>query len=303
MPAPSKIRPRPLILLLLLSFFLVGAAPAPKPADKTICFAISAMVSPARTFSYYQDFIHYLTAKIGRKVCLKQRKTYREVNDLLSAGSVECGFICTGAFVHTDPKNEFPMIAVPVIQGKETYQSYIIVARKSPYTSIKDLEGKVFAYTDDLSNTGALYPRYLIGKMGVEDEEFFAYSFYTHSHDKSIQAVVLGIADGAAVDSLVYRFLQKRRDPIILKTRVIQRSPDFGIPPIVASPKTKPLFRQKMREVLLAMDRDPAGRKILRNLEIDRFARPRRGLYDSVIEMEKFLRNRKKGSPAHRAGK
>ena len=261
-----------------------------------ISFAISAMISPEKTFSYYQDFLDYLSKKFGQRVVLKQRRTYQEVNDLLELGAVDYAFICTGAYLRAEKNFKLPVAAIPIIYGKDTYQSYIIVAKESPIKTFDDLRGRIFAYTDDLSNTGALYPEYLIRKEGAIPEQFFSYFFYTHSHDKSIEAVARGIADGAAVDSLVYDSLKERNDLSVEKTRVILSSQPFGMPPVVVSPKTAKPFRERFQAILFGMDQDPEGKKILKNLKIDRFVEPSAGLYDSVREMENFLKASRKTS-------
>lgn len=266
---------------------------AAEPArEGHICFAISAMISPQRTFSAYRDLLDYLGERLGRRVELKQRRTYQEVNDLFAAGEVDCGLLCTGAYIHGDQHLRSGVVAVPVVGGQQSYRSYLIVAKESPYRSLDDLRNKVFAFTDDLSNTGTLYPHYLLAKRGAAADTFFAYTFYTHSHDKSVQAVARGIADGAAVDSLVYDSLVSLGDATAAATRVIQRSPPFGIPPVVVSPRVAPQLRARLRDILLTLHEEPRGKAILAALQIDRFAPPTPGLYASVEEMEAFVAGR-----------
>ncbi|RMF81253.1 MAG: hypothetical protein D6739_09435, partial [Nitrospirae bacterium] len=205
---------------LLLTATSAGAAAGAgvSSAERGLCFAISAMVSPARTFSDYAAFVRLLGRRLGQPVELKQRKTYEQVNELLRTGNADCGLVCTGAFVHADRHFKETVVAVPVIHGEVTYHSYIIVRKERPYRRFEDLRGKVFAFTDELSNTGALYPTYLLAKRGQVPDEYFSYTFFTHSHDKSVEAVARGLADGAAVDSLVYDALVASGDPNALAT-------------------------------------------------------------------------------------
>ncbi len=258
-------------------------------AERGLCFAISAMVSPARTFSDYQAFMRLLGKRLHQPVELKQRKTYEEVNELLRTGNADCGLVCTGAFIHADRHFKETVVAVPVVHGEETYHSYVIVRKDRPYTSFADLKGKVFAFTDELSNSGALYPTYLLAKRGETPDHYFSYTFFTHSHDKSVEAVARGLADGAAVDSLVYDALVAAAGPCALATRIIHRSPPFGIPPVVVSPKLPPDHRRKIARALLTFADEPEGKAALARLGIDRFARPPAHLYDSVREMESFV--------------
>jgi len=258
-------------------------------AERGLCFAISAMVSPARTYTDYQAFMRLLGKRLHQPVELKQRKTYEEVNELLRTGNADCGLVCTGAFIHADRHFKETVVAVPVMGGKETYRSYIIVRKDRPYTSFADLKGKVFAFTDELSNSGALYPTYLLAKRGTHPDDYFSYTFFTHSHDKSVEAVARGLADGAAVDSLVYEALVAAGGPCALSTRIIHRSPSFGIPPVVVSPKLPADHREKIARALLTFADDAEGKAALARLGIDRFARPPADLYDSVREMESFV--------------
>jgi len=278
----------------LLFALLPGAAVADEGVAGTahgLCFAISAMVSPARTFTDYQAFVQLLAKRLGQPVELKQRKTYEEVNELLRTGNADCGLVCTGAFIHADRHFKETVVAVPVMGGKETYHSYVIVRKGQPYTSFEQLKGHIFAFTDELSNSGALYPHYLLAKRGETPETYFSYTFFTHSHDKSVEAVARGLADGAAVDSLVYDALLAAGDPNVATTRVVHRSPPFGIPPVVVSPKLPPDHRERIAQALLTFAEDSEGKAALARLGIDRFVRPPAGLYDSVRDMEAFVEN------------
>jgi phosphonate transport system substrate-binding protein len=76
-----------------------------------------------------------------------------------------------------------------------------------------------------------MYPTYVVQQLGSSPEDFFARTFFTYSHDEAIRAVASGVADGAAVDSLVYEYAVARDPSLAEKVRVIHRSPDFGIRP------------------------------------------------------------------------
>lgn len=145
-----------------------------------------------------------------------------------------------------------------------------------------DLRGKVFAFTDPISLSGRVYPTHLVQQLNATPEEFFARTLFTYSHDEAIRAVASGVADGAAVDSLVYE-LALIRDPSLKdKIRLIHTSPDFGIPPVVASPFTRPQVRTELETLLLNMADDPAAQEALSAIEIERFVLIDDSAYDDV---------------------
>ena len=74
-------------------------------------------------------------------------------------------------------------------------------------------------------------------------------------------------------------------DPSILDaTRIVQRSPPWGMPPVVVHPDTDADLKGRLRSLLLGMHDDPAGKEVLESLGIDRFVVPDASLYDSVRE-------------------
>ena len=252
---------------------------------QTLRVAVAAMVSPKETFIYYRELIDYIGAKLDRDVVLVQRKTYGEVNDLLTREHIDLAFICTGPFVTGNEKFGFEAIATPVIRGQPVYQSYLIVHRDSPFHALEDLKGRDFAFTDPDSNTGAMVPRYWLKQMDVKPETFFRTVIYTYSHDNAIMAVAKKLVDAAAVDGHLWEYYQLRNDFYSGKTRVIKKSEPFGSPPLVVSNAMDPGLKSALVHIVLTMHEDPEGLRILSGLMIDRFEAPRAEWYAPVKTM------------------
>ncbi|MHB1015489.1 MAG: substrate-binding domain-containing protein [Desulfurivibrionaceae bacterium] len=251
------------------------------PDLQALRIGVGAILSPQGTVHSYQPLIDYLGRKMGKPAILVQRKTYQELNDLLARNVVDLGFICTGAYAEDVKKEAVSLLVVPRINGRTTYRAFIIVPAASPIRKFGDLRGKVFAFTDPLSNTGYLYPLSLLQGMGQQPETFFGRTIFTYSHDRSMAAVMEGIADGASVDSLVYAFANKSNPEISRRTKVIWESPDFGIPPVVVPRTISPALKALLKELLLGMHRDAEGKKALAALGVERFVEPEPRLYDS----------------------
>jgi len=247
--------------------------------------AVAAMTSPRETHLYYSNLVTYIARKMGMRASIVQRKTYAEVNELLKAGKVDLAFLCSGGYVMASADSSVELLCAPVINGRNTYQSFIIVPAKSADTCLLDLRGKVFAYTDPLSNTGYLFPHWLLKEMGENPERFFKQTVFTHGHDNSIQMVARGIVDGAAVDGLVYEYLRQRRPITIAQTRVVQKSPDFGMPPVVTRRGIAPELKKRLLETMTSMHQDSAGFEILKALGIERFTSVDDSMYASVRAM------------------
>lgn len=308
MPWPIKATLRPMLPVLLLglglTLVLSGCTqqeesrrvdfslvrPVPRPAvppspGQSLRVAVGAMVSPQQTFHHYRDLLTYLGAKLGRQIHLVQRKTYGEINKLLGRGEIDLAFICSGPYAAGGKLYNLELLAAPEVQGRHFYRSYLIVNAQSPYRSLADLRGRVFAFTDPESNTGKIVPTFWLALLGQRPETFFAQVIYTHAHDNSIMAVARGLVDGAAVDGLIWDFYHRIDPSFTAQTRIIKRSEPFGIPPVVVSHHLPTQFKQAIRQVLLTMHQDPQGREILSGLLIDRFVPAQDEWYDSVRYM------------------
>ncbi|MHC4594423.1 MAG: substrate-binding domain-containing protein [Planctomycetota bacterium] len=296
------------VLLIAMVMFLVQAEhlePAkrislqPSPADAVsfpphtdrLKIAVGAIISPAESLTFYEDIFDYIGEKLGRGVDMIQRKTYTEVNFLMKEGRIDAAFVCSRPYVEGHRDFGMELLCVPVCFGKTEYYSYFIVHKDSSIQKLEDLRGKVFAFTDPLSNTGTLIPTYVLVKMGETPESFFRRYIYTYSHDNSIRSVAEKFVDGAAVDSLIWEYLNAKGQEWPAQTRIIYRSAPCGIPPVVVSPSIDQELKAKLRSAFLNMHNDPRGREILKSVLIDRFAEIGDSAYDSIRQMETSVKN------------
>ncbi len=250
--------------------------------------AVAAMISPKETFFYYRELLDLAGEHLNRQVKLIQRQTYEEINDLLRDGKLDMAFICSGAYVAAHDRFGLEILAVPQVNGRSVYFSYFIVPKTSTIEKITDLKGKKFAFTDPLSNTGKISPTYVLAQKGLSPETFFSKTIYTYSHDNSITAVAEKQVDGAAVDSLVWDYLNRTKPELIGKTRIIAVSEPYGIPPVVTGPGTDPALRERLRQFLLHVHETEQGRQVLANIMIDRFVPGTDEMYDSIRRIRKW---------------
>lgn len=246
---------------------------------------VAAIISPAGTAESYDTLAHYLGERLGRPVVLVQRRTYSEMNELIEAQAVDLAFVCTSAYIEGHDRFGMELLVAPQVNGETVYHSDLIVPATSDAQSMADLRGRVFAFTDPISFSGRVYPTYLLQTMGETPEHFFDRTFFTYSHEKAIQAVAAGVADGAAVDSLVLDYALRRDPTLTPKLRVIHRSPPFGIPPVVVPPGLATHQKALLLNLLLTMHEDAVGRTVLDELGIDRFVLIDDSAYAGVREL------------------
>ncbi|GLI38681.1 phosphate/phosphite/phosphonate ABC transporter substrate-binding protein [Geobacter hydrogenophilus] len=255
--------------------------------------AVAAMISPETTRQYYEELLRLVADRMGRRAVFSQRRTYAEVNTMVMNKEVDAAFVCAGPYVQGHEQFGMEILAVPVVHGVKVYHSYIIANRNSSYTSLNDLRGKKFAFTDPDSNTGSMVPTYMLAKRGETPDSFFGDHFFSNSHDNSIKAVANGQADGAAVDSLIWEFMNTIDPNVTSRTRIIEKSSPYGIPPIVVHPAMDPATKKKLKQVLLTLHEHKESAELLAKLQIDRFAEGDDKAYDTVREMSRWLEKEK----------
>lgn len=260
-------------------------AVAHKKTGPTLHVAVAAMTSPQTTGRLYHDLILLIGEKLHYNVEFIQRPTYTEVDKLLETNQVDVAFVCSGSYALGHDLYGLELLVIPVIEGKTTYNSNIIVANDSPFQSFNDLRHKRFAFTSKTSNTGCLAPSFLLATDGESAKTFFSETLMSHGHDNSIQAVANGLVDGAAVDSLILDHMISENNPDALAVRVIHTSSDFAIPPVVVPKQLDPELKQQLRNFFLEVHHSDEGRQILSALRIDHFTIGNDTDYNSIREM------------------
>lgn len=257
-----------------------------RPEEPTIRFGITAvfLYDRLKMLARWQS---YLEAATGVRVQFIQRGVYSPIIDGLRAGQIDFAWIC--GFPYVLHARELRLLAVPVWRTRPVYQSYLIAGQTSAIASLDDLRGRSFAFSDPLSNSGYLYVRYLLARRNTRADSFFGRSFFAHSHPNVVEAVADGLADGGAVDGYVWEVLAEVMPGLTSRTRVIQRSPEFGFPPLVAGAHVTARAFARMQRALLAMHDAPDGRAVLAELRLDRLDAGQPRQFESIGEMAKVV--------------
>jgi len=257
--------------------------------SKGVTIAIAPVISPKRSLILYEDLVKYLEKKSNIPIKIIQKNTYEEINNILKIGYADLGFVCTSSFILCERDFKAEIFVIPQVKGALTYNSYIIVNVNSTFKKFEDLKGKSFAFCDPLSLSGFFYPISKLKLMNKNYLSFFYSTIFTNSHDNSIRAVADGIVDGAAVDSIVYNYLVDSKDTYVKKTKVIEISPSFGIPPIINRSGLNRKIKKELQNIFINMHSDPEGYEILRKIYIDKFVLPRYDIYTSAKELMRNL--------------
>ena len=233
---------------------------------------------------FLSRFRAYLEGALGQSVMFVQKRSYAEIVEQMLNGTLQAAWVCGYPFVRYQAFLQ--LLAVPVYQGGPTYRAYIITrATARPAQDFSELQGKVFAYSDPLSNSGYLYPQDCLKTLKQRDGAFFRKTFFTFSHQNVIAAVASGLADAGSVDGYVWDSVNALSSRLTSRTHILQKSGLFGFPPFVCPRMIEPSMQAKLSAAFVEMQHTEPGKQLLSELRLEKFILAQPSLFDGVAAM------------------
>jgi len=229
----------------------------------------------------------YLSGQLETRVSFVTRDEYQPLHDLLSSGQIDALWTCGYPYVRF--QSQLRLLAVPLYQGRPTYQSYLI--RPKGVGAVRgwaDLRGKVFAYSDPLSNSGWLVAQGQMATAGIGTRDLKR-AFFAHGHRNVAEAVAARLAQAGSIDGYVWETMLLQGMAAATHTEVLWKSPLHGFPPIVASLGAGHLRIDALQATLLGMSGDSAGRELLKALNLDGFVAGNPALFDSIRQLARSV--------------
>lgn len=227
----------------------------------------------------------YLSEKTGQKVRLVFTKNYDEMRALIESGSIDVAYLCGATYVETRKSTDLEIIAIPVAKQNSNYFSYVIARKECKCNNFLDFKQKIYAFSDPKSNSGSIVPKYELLKRGINPRQFFKKTITTYDHSESIHAVAVGFVDGASVDSIVYDAFIRSYPEMSEKIKIVQKMGPYPSTPIIVRSNLATKLKNRLRNAILLMDREPFGSEILFRLGIDRFIMKEKYDYSSIEMM------------------
>jgi phosphonate transport system substrate-binding protein len=200
---------------------------------------------------------------------------------------VDVAFMCAPSFVWLrnlrPPPAELLGVA-PVFddernRGRPVYFCDVIVRDDAPIRTFSDLRGSAWAYNDKSSLSGYYGLLDKLAESG-EDQTFFGSVTCSGSHLNSIEAILQGQADAAAIDSNVLR-IRFRETPALRSTlRVIDSWGPYPIQPIVVNSSLHPHLKEQLRAAFFATNENERTRRVLQRFGLSHFVAVNRETYN-----------------------
>ena len=202
------------------------------------------------------------------------------------AEEADVAFMCAPSFIWLRDLQPPPVELLGVLpvfddernQGQPVYFCDVVVRNDAPIHAFSELEGGSWAYNDACSLSGYYS---LLNKLAESDvdETYFDNIFCSGSHLDSIEAVLSGEADAAAIDSNVLRIRHREAPALRSKLRVIESWGPFPIQPLVVRSALATDLKQRLRTAFLATEENQRTHQILKEFGLTRFVVADQGDY------------------------
>ncbi len=254
--------------------------------DNTAPLRFATFLSPIM-YSTYAHIARYLSEKVGSQATLKVGQSFDEFTE----GQVDVAFICGLPYVRMASQDPCPveLLAAPVLMGERyhhrpIYFSDVITRSDSPYSSLDDLGGCVWAYNERASHSGCNLVCYSLLERG-KSPDYFGKTVRSGSHLRSLEMVLAGEADAAAIDSHLSDLLRSRDKALAARLRIIGVLGPSSIPPIVVSRGLGNELKCKLQDALVTMHLNDCGARELREGLIERFVAVKDEDYGDIRKM------------------
>lgn len=236
-----------------------------------------------------QPIVDILRQRLGMEVQPFVATDYTGVVEALRVNKLDIAFLTPASYVLAKNEANVRVALKSERKGNPYYYAAIITRADSGIKKLEDLRGKTFAFGDPLSTSAYVFPRKMFHDRGIDPVRDFKQILYSGGHDATVLAVLNGKVDAGATyanspdseDTAWMRYLKNPDD--VKKIRAIAFSEPIPADNLVINGNLDPSIARRVEEIFLELSRDPAGKKMLRDLyQIDGFVTATDKDYDSV---------------------
>ncbi len=274
-----------IIVVILIGMVTIIHARADTDTGSSHPFVISGVVINSGASKTLNDFVAYLSQQSDYPMQPVFVSTYEELSLLLRKHPNAIGWTCGAPFVEDSIKDGQQLIGVPLLKGKPMYYSLVIRARGRKEQSLADFGGQVLAYSDPRSNSGFLAPTYSLAQQDIDIRKHFRLLLHAGNHERSIESLLSGMADVAAVDEYVWIEYIKNHPQAGESLEVIAKMGPYPFTPVVAG---KTVSRKTINRLLTSLEKmpdTPSGKIFLQEFGLDGFVERPASFYQPIQNM------------------
>lgn len=243
------------VLACCLAAGTVQAAAPDCPNGGTIHYGVVPGEDTTQLLPIYGRIGKLIADRVGCEVAVQTGTNYTAVIEAMRAHRVDIATF--GAFSYVLAHAVANAEAVATFAAADgtpgTYYATITTWPGSGLTTLQDVKGKAFAFSDPASTSGHLIPSYGLVKAGIDPEKDIT-PFYTGSHTASFEAlrnhkVPVGELNSIAIAGAELAGFYNPADYVTL-----WKSPPIPNGPVAVRGDLPPGFKARLTQILRSLD-------------------------------------------------
>ena len=184
-----------------------------------IIFGVNPFVEPDRIRKTYVPILEQVCDSVGLKCRTLIVRSYDALSESVEKSIIDVGWFSPFAYVNAHETCGANVLVTPKVQGRCSYNGYIVARKDGRVHSLNDLKGKTFAYVDKKSASGYLYARDMIKQNHMNPDTIFEKVVFLGNHNNVVNAILAGEVDAGATYDEVYN--QARADGLFRDELII----------------------------------------------------------------------------------
>ncbi|HPY95949.1 MAG TPA: phosphate/phosphite/phosphonate ABC transporter substrate-binding protein [Candidatus Cloacimonadota bacterium] len=230
----------------------------------------------------------YLQKETGLYFSVAVPTSYAAVIEAMGTDEADIAFLATFAYVLAHEKYNAEVALTTIRNDLSSYRGQFVANVNSGISEIKDIEGKVIAYTDAASTSGYLYPSAILKQNNITPKG----EIMAGGHPQVILAVYEGTADvgctfwseeheGKPKDAR--NSVEETYPDVYDKVKIVGFTDWIPNDTVTFRDKFPKEIKEKVVDALLKYAQDPEGKKELQALyNVDGFIKSTDSDYDIV---------------------
>lgn len=252
--------------------------------------ARSTSAGPKAMIERYQPLVDYIAAKTGRTVEFRPFATNPEIVEKLGSGDIDAVILGSSGAARAIRDQGAVPVARPEKQGVSGYRGVIVVRKNSGMRKIEDLKGKRFDYAEKGTSAGYIYPRSLLAGKKLNPDAFFGSAAIAGKHDIAVMKVLNGESDGASVKDQDLERLSSEDPRVRNEILILGKSGLYPDGTMLFRKDTPASLVKSVRQVLLGIEKDPAGKAVLAAVGADRYIPTGKKDFEELIKAMSLIK-------------
>lgn len=259
------------VAAVLLGMAALAAVDPAAAGEKPVKIGIMPTDTVKALIEKYQPLMDYLARKVGRPFEVHPVNSYDDIIRELNSGEIDGGLF--GSFKANEALATIGAVpaARPEKTGNSSYRGIVIVRKDSGFGKIEDLKGKSFDYVSTGTSAGYVFPLALLRQRKIDPGTFFSRTSFAGKHEITLAKVLNKEVDGAAMKDTVFNKLAKSDPRVNAELTILHKSEAFPDATFLFRKETPAALVKAVRNALLGMEKDPAGKPALRSVDADRY--------------------------------